>query len=328
MNNLNGLNNKNNKWDNFNYIDYCDLINMEINELPDGVRISTMTASIKNTNLIYNIDNIYKYVELNSNDILSINKNKTERRTLLKEKKKSRKKVEKKSKSKRKRLFFNQVSVVVRVFHGEYKELENEFKVNFKLFVNGSIQMSGVKKIEYANIALNKLFHILLQSKAKINKYNIIEKINFIENFDKIDTSKFKIDMINSNYKIRLRINRSKLYQLLLQKKIKSSYEKAIRACVIIKFIPTSENNENKEISIFIFQKGNIIITGARRRSHIIEAFNYVNNIILNHIDEVSVLNEDIKEKNIQKYYKQVINEHSHKLETIFKDGKIPKFNF
>ncbi len=316
-----------NKWINYNFKDYCNVENMEIKDLPNGVNISTMTASIKDTNLAYNIANIYKYLDLNENDIISVVKNKTEKRTLLIETKKSRKKNENK-KEKKKRLFFNQVSVVVRVFEGEYEDLKKERKVNFKLFVNGSIQMSGVKKIEYANRAINKLFYSLSKSKAKINKKNKIEKINFVENLENVDTSKFKIDMINSNYRIRVRINRSKLYQLLLKKKIKSSFEKAIRACVIIKFKPEQENVDEKEISIFIFQKGNIIITGARRRSHILEAFEYVNNIILTHVEEIIIPNEDIKEKNIIKFYQEVINENSHKLETIFKDGKIPNFNF
>ena len=316
-----------NIWTNYNFKDYCNVENMEIKDLPDGVNISTMTASIKETNLTYNITNIYKYLELNKNDIISVVKNKTERRTLLVETKKSRKKNEEK-KEKKKKLFFNQVSVVVRVFDGDCEDLSKEKKVNFKLFVNGSIQMSGVKKIEYANRAINKLLYVLSKSKAKLNKKKKIEKINFVENLENINTGKFKIDMINSNYRIRVRINRSKLYQLLLKKKIKSSFEKAIRACVIIKFKPLQENEDEKEISIFIFQKGNIIITGARRRSHILEAFEYVNNIILTHIDEIVIPDEDEKKQNIIKYYKEVINENSHKLETIFEDGNIPKFSF
>jgi hypothetical protein len=37
----------------------------------------------------------------------------------------------------------------------------------------------------------------------------------------------FKLNMINSNYKIRVKINRPNLYQLLLKKKINVTYEKA-----------------------------------------------------------------------------------------------------
>ena len=34
-------------------------------------------------------------------------------------------------------------------------------------------------------------------------------------------------------------------------KKIKSSYEKCIRACVIVKYCPKIKNEEEKEVSLF-----------------------------------------------------------------------------
>ena len=82
--------------------------------------------------------------------------------------------------------------------------------------------------------------------------------------------------MINSHYQVKMQIDRTKLYNLLLKKKIKCTYEPCIRACVIIKYTPTVYNTEGKEISIFIFQKGNIIITGARSKHHIISSNEYI----------------------------------------------------
>ena len=99
--------------------------------------------------------------------------------------------------------------------------------------------------------------------------------------------------MINSNYKVNLQIDRAKLFSLLLKKKIKSSFEPCIRACVIIKYTPVVDNDELKEISIFVFQKGNIIITGARRKSHIMAAYKYINNILITHSEEISKKDED-----------------------------------
>lgn len=305
-------------WNKFIFKDYCDLKNTEIKDLPNGVNISTMTASIRDTRLKYNFENIFNYLELNENDILAIVRNHNDRKSLISLKKK------KKDVNKKKRLFFNQLSVVVRVNEGPTENLDKERKVNFKLFVNGSIQMSGIKNISYANRALNKLFHKLSEMKAiKYENKKKIERIKFIENLENIDTSNFKIDMINSNYKIRIKINRPQFYQLLLKKKIKSSYEKAIRACVIIKYQPKSDNPENKEISIFVFQKGNIIITGSRSKNQIMETFNYINNIIFEHIDTLSIPEE--KENDIMKYFNEVMIENSHKLEKIFKNGNIPK---
>lgn len=305
-------------WNKFIFKDYCDLKNTEIENLPNGVNISTMTASIRETNIKYNFENIFNYLELNENDILAIVRNHNDRRSLISLKKK------KKDLIKKKRLFFNQLSVIVRVNEGKTNNLDKEKKVNFKLFVNGSIQMSGIKNITFANRAINKLFHKLSEVKAiKYENKKKIEKIRFVENLENLTTNNFKIDMINSNYKVRIKINRPQFYQLLLKKKIKSSYEKAIRACVIIKYSPKSDNIENKEISVFVFQKGNIIITGARSKNQIMETFNYINNIIFEHIDTLSIPEE--KESEIMKYFNEVMVENSHKLDKIFKNGNIPK---
>ena len=122
--------------------------------------------------------------------------------------------------------------------------------------------------------------------------------------------------MINSNYKININVNRKKLFEILSKKKIKSSYEKCIRACVIVKYCPKVKNSEEKEVSLFIFEKGNIIITGARQFEHIIESYNYLNEILLEHIDEITKKDEDVESKLILKLYDEIIKEHGHKIST------------
>ena len=139
-------------WKTFQYKDYCNLEKNEITNLPNGVNISTMTASIKDTKLVFNFINIYNYLELNENDILAVVRNENEYRSLVNIKKKK-----KKNDKKKKRQFFNQLSVIVRINEGECEDLNKEKKINFKLFVNGSIQMSGIKNISFVNKALNKL---------------------------------------------------------------------------------------------------------------------------------------------------------------------------
>ena len=42
-------------WKTFQYKDYCNLKKNEITNLPNGVNISTMTASIKDTKLVFNV---------------------------------------------------------------------------------------------------------------------------------------------------------------------------------------------------------------------------------------------------------------------------------
>jgi TATA-box binding protein (TBP) (component of TFIID and TFIIIB) len=115
--------------------------------------------------------------------------------------------------------------------------------------------------------------------------------------------------MINSNYKVKMQIDRAKLFNLLIKKKIKSSFEPCIRACVIIKHIPKENNPEEKEISIFIFQKGNIIITGARTKSHIISAYKYINNILITHYEDINKKDEDEEEDIILGIYNNIIKD-------------------
>ena len=276
-------------WNNISFTDYIDVDKSEINNLPAGMGVSTMCASCK-LNTLVNIVNIEKYFQLNSDDILTVKMNKERLRTIIltKKKPKRQRKNENKliHKDTTKNYFYNQITVVMRIDSGPCQDLNDAPKINIKLFKNGSIQMSGCKSVKNINIVLNKLIYKLKEIKAIMDdgKLNIIE---FIDEPDKISVLNFKIDMINSNYKVNMQIDRDKLYNLLLKKKIKSSYEPCIRACVIIKFTPCEQNSEFKEVSIFVFQKGNIIITGARSRSHIISSYEYMNNILLTHTDEI-----------------------------------------
>ena len=110
--------------------------------------------------------------------------------------------------------------------------------------------MSGCKKIESINIALNKLIDRLKVVKAKIENKTIVEK-KFVENLDKLSVYDFKIDMINSGFELQYQVNRENLYNKLLDNKIDCKFEPSIHAGVNIKFLP--KGNE-KKVSIFVFE--------------------------------------------------------------------------
>ena len=299
------------KWENYKFIDFLNVEKNEIKNLPEGISISTMCSSCKlNTKL--DITNIKKYLQLNADDILTVKTNKEELRTLIaiKNKPKRMKKIESTivKKDTSKNSFYNQITVVVRVDEGEIEDLNDAPRINLKLFKNGSVQMSGCKSLRNINIALNKLIFKLKEVKGKIEDGKIVDK-TFVEDIDMITVKDFKIDMINSNYKVAIMIDRDKLYNLLQKKKIKSSYEPCIRACVIIKYIPEKDNIEIKEVSVFVFQKGNIIITGARSQSHIISAYNYINNILLTHKDDIIKKDEKEEEDLIMNIYDDIMKD-------------------
>lgn len=307
------MNNKIN-WSTFDFKNIINVKDNEIDLLPNGVSISTMCASCK-LGTTLNIVNIEKYLELNVNDVLCVKMNKERIRTLIPVKKKN-KRGNKTIKEEKVNHFYNQITVIIRIGSGPIDDWEKEPKINIKLFKNGSVQMSGCKLVKNINIVLNKLVHKLKMVKAKMEDGKIIEK-NYIENVEKLNVSHFKIDMINSNYKVNMQIDRAKLFSLLMKKKIKSSFEPCIRACVIIKYCPTIDNDELKEISIFVFQKGNIIITGARSRSHILTSYKYINNIFITHFDEISKKNEKDEEDLILDLYNDILKDAENGLITI-----------
>ncbi len=280
--------------------------------LPKGVSISTMCAKCKiGTEL--DIDLIKNHMNLSFDDILTIKINNENMRTLMEAKKKKRR-TKRKAKTTN-NPFYNQITVVVRINEGSYKNIHDEPKINLKLFKNGSIQISGLKNIDYANRALNKLIYCLSQVKGKVNADNTITDVHFVSDVNKLNITDFEIYMINSNYMVNMMIDRAKLYSLLLMKKIKASYEKCVRACVNVKYVPPTHNSEEKDVSVFIFEKGNIIITGARNFHHVVATYDYINNILLNHIEEI-IKKDDILEGNIiLKFYEDIFNEYQHQME-------------
>jgi TATA-box binding protein (TBP) (component of TFIID and TFIIIB) len=294
-------------WDNIEFKDFINVKENEIDNLPNGVSISTMCASCKLGTEI-NILNIEKYLPLDQDDILCVKMNDEKNRTLIPEKKKNKR--EKKNAKPKKKVnhFYNQITVVIRIDSGTIQSWDDVHKINLKLFKNGSIQMSGCKTLKSINIVLNKLLIKLKEVKARIEDNKIVEK-KFIDKTELLGINNFKIDMINSNYKVNMQIDRSKLFSLLLKKKIKASFEPCIRACVIIKQTPEIDNDEQKEISIFVFQKGNIIITGARRKSHILSAYKYINNILVTHSDDISKKDDKDEEELILDLYDDILKD-------------------
>jgi TATA-box binding protein (TBP) (component of TFIID and TFIIIB) len=292
-----------------------DVNKLEINNLPDGVKVATMCSScFLGTKL--NLDNIEKYMILNESDILTVKRNKDSVKSLIELKKPSKRANANLKKKENYNNFYNSITLIVRVNDGPTQNINLEPKINIKLFKNGSMQMSGCKNIDNVNKVLVKVINRLKQIKGiKIKNEegheNEIKEITFVEELDKLGIYNFKIDMIYCNYRISIQIDREKLHELLKKKKVKCIYEPCSRACVIIKYTPNTENVDNKEVSIFIFKKGNIIITGARSKGQVIEAYNYINNILITHSDEIIKKSDEEEEELILHLYNDVLKDAS-----------------
>jgi len=252
--------------------------------IPPDLAISTTTVTMK-VNVFFNVENIGLY--FNDFDSILIGKRYGNRvvNNLINIKKI---KSDKKKKRKEKKNFYNQVSLIFRTCTlmgldpSKITQKEGLKTVNVKLFINGSIQMTGCKHLDNIRSSLELLFE-----KLKITKVILNRNMEYIEKPFVIDTTllninnvnNFYIQMINTNFNIQFHINRSKLFQLLLDNNIDASFDPIIHACVNIKYYLLSK--KTKTISIFVFESGSITIAGSNSCSEILEAYNFINEFIL-----------------------------------------------
>jgi TATA-box binding protein (TBP) (component of TFIID and TFIIIB) len=262
-----------------------DLLIEDQKQINKAVHLSTITATGYLNSNIY-LENLFNNAEVSHNDILSINY-KNNCKTIddkykKKEKKKKTKKIVKKVNN-----FFNQITLLMAV--------DDNKKINTKLFTNGSVQMTGSKNISDNLIILNKLIECL-------KKTYIVdgEEIKLVEDTEKLEISNFKISMINTNFGIGKEINREELLKII--KKDDLPYVKAKLKPDIHAAINIELTVQNYIVTILVFKTGNIIITGGKCSTHINTAYDYIikliednkSKIIKNYIEE-DIENLDIK---------------------------------
>lgn len=265
------------------------LKDIQCQRLPDDVTINTMTI-ICDTDIKFNASNIAKYIDMHSDGIVKISHGRSgdtlTNRTIIHKKK--MKKIKK-----QKKVFFNQVSLCVMV------PSKKDKPVNLKLFSNGSMQMTGCKHIDNALDAIERIFVELVKVKAirdvklkKVVEKPFSDKPNCL-NLDAINN--ISVEMIVSKFIYPSKINRPLLYKLLLGDNIECKYDPELHASVDLKI-----ESGDKKISVFIFEKGSIVITGAKTCAHIEQAYNFVNEYLLNNHKIISKKN--IGQNDIEKY--------------------------
>lgn len=274
---------------------------MNLEDLPEDLHISTVTLTCC-LNTEFYLDNISKYVDLSDNGILRIRygeeEDATTNRSIIPEKKNN------KRNKKSKKAFYNQATVIIKS-----KTYNNT--PNVKLFKNGTIQMTGIKSLKNFVEVIEVLCTELKKVKAIVNKKTMkdltIKKfVSKPEVVDPENISKLSIRMINSNFNIGFKINREKFYNLLLSQNVNCTFESCAHAGVNIKHA----YKEGEQISIFVFESGAIIITGAKNREHIMSAYNFiVEKIHKNYYDIVQnkiTIDNILKRKEFKKINKEM----------------------
>lgn len=233
--------------------DFINIDNYNMEKIPDNVSISTMSVGC-NLGTAFNMPYIYNNLVLQNDNIIAIKSSNGIR--CIDEFKSKFKSTNKNSKKN----FYNQNTIIMRI--------NNDKFINIKLFKNGSLQMSGCKSLYDVNIAIYKLINRL----SEIIKIDESDKIiTYVDKLEDFRLVKFKIDFINSNFAVNYLINKANLYKILTEQNILCRLS-AIHACVNIKY----KINNDIYISIFVFQTGNIIITGAKTAENIREAYIFI----------------------------------------------------
>jgi TATA-box binding protein (TBP) (component of TFIID and TFIIIB) len=225
------------------------------NKLNEDVCISTITFTCKLKNAVFDCENIAKYIDLSNDDIFCVScktKNDTIiERTLIN------------NKNKNKSYFHNLILIKTKI--------PNNDNILIKLFSDGNIRITGCKS---ETDIYNAIILIIDKLKNNANANTFVSNIKYL---DVVYIDNLLVNMINATFKNNQNINLEKLYSSLLAQNIDCRYDKLSHACVNIKY----KNNE-KIISIFVFQKGSIVITGAKNFEQISNAQNYITNLIYN----------------------------------------------
>lgn len=195
--------------------------------------------------------------------------------------------------------FFNQGTLVIRKLRGGAGPDAAEFKeVNIKLFANGGFQMTGVTSEEFSRVVLEFILAKFAELPEPIST-------------EPLSVKKFAIQLLNSDYKMSALLKRAELHRILCQQyRLSSSLETTIYQGVNTKYYyneaapanrgicmcPKFCNGQGdgtqvgscKKITIAAFQTGSIIITGARNKRQLDEAYVFMNEVLQTHREAIA----------------------------------------
>jgi TATA-box binding protein (TBP) (component of TFIID and TFIIIB) len=192
--------------------------------------------------------------------------------------------------------FFNQATLVIRKLLPSDRTGWKE--VNIKMFANGGIQMTGVPTSKFSQDAIRYVINEITAKDPEVFTGSA-------------ELTKFRIQLINSDYSINRQIYQDKLHKVLSNVyNLFSSHESTIYQGVNTKYYYNKKGNplrpgiceckamcsgqgsgdgegQCKRITISPFSSGKIIITGAREMDQINEAYEFFNEILKTHQDQI-----------------------------------------
>lgn len=266
------------------------------NRTKGELNISTITSTCCIKGVTFNCENIAKYIDLADDCIISVSQNgghktlnndsKSINRSLMSKKRQT-------LKARKKMNFFNQVSMYVQIDSKKKTDTKKTNHVHVKLFSNGSIQLAGCRNAMNIYEVLAKIINKMKQTKAIIVN-NIIEEKPFVTDINALNINNvdnFKVSMINTNFTFGEGVvfNLSKLHMLLTSFGHQCVYDKIKHSCVNLTYLINGEKT-----SIFIFEKGSVVITGGNNGPQIYRGFSFITKLIYSKYAEIKKIEIDV----------------------------------
>lgn len=259
---------------------------------PSPLRISTITFGFK----------------LENTEILLSELSRNFKKTLFARSIEFKKNSKKSKKSSLNYNFYNQCSIQCFIPHEIYKN--QLVKISIKIFHNGSFNVTGARSIQGIVHTIRELLKYLL-SYDNVLKYS-----------GKIRIKDVKINMINTDFSIDKKIKQKMLNDILNDKKYSIENGSFIKRSIFdpdsyhgVKIKYVYNNNENlfytrkgiekleSELSILVFNTGNIIITGGKTAEETVGAYNFILNVLDEWKDFVIKDKKVIQKKKKRKIY-------------------------
>ena len=245
---------------------YPDFLQYDPN-LPEDIKITTITT-LFTFPLSFHTDYIADNIPLSNDFIISIKYGNTTdtHRSIIDIKKKASNTINSRYKSKNRKNFYFQTTLIIK---------QNNILINVKIFRNGTIQITGSKNISMVIWIVDILLKMFKD--AKMSLY--AEPYEFCDIMKLID---FKIIMMNCVFNTNFFLNRELTTEVLSSDNKLTSvwFDPQRHSGVNLKYI-RNVNNEERLISLIIFEKGNIILSSAVDYEDIIETYKYVKTLLL-----------------------------------------------
>lgn len=195
------------------------------------------------------------------------------------------------------RAFYNQTTVLIAPRNNPERR---DKPINIKVFKNGSIQATGCRDMDDFKDVIENLIRILIAGYNMKNSRNQIVSVPYVTTPENVNIYDVRIKMINSNFKMGYKIDRNQLYDAIRTNHsqftedeefgyIDCKFEVTGHSCVNIKYRYSSTETP----SVFVFQTGSIIITGAKNYLHIVKGYEFITKLLARYKEQILVCDID-----------------------------------